>query len=263
MPRARFLLVSAVLAAVLASAPAAGATSDLPVQSGISPASKATVTAGLGTLTFTVPTACAGLSAYIDVSTDVQYDPDGTLLGTTTVDRITLDETAAGTYTGTSNGDWLNQPGGYYWQINGLGTCGTGTLGLWVGPTIGIVVKGTVAGGGGDGTVIPDDPEVLTLDQARAAIPLAIKGAHKKVARSLRRSCRRDTSGDLGAVACRASWNERTVLYTGEFTLVLDDTGDIVTRFDGKRATTACIKRRKKIGGTKKCYRAHHFSRTI
>ena len=132
---------------------------------------------------------------------------------------------------------------------------------LWVGPVTSIVVRSaTVAP---PPTDVADQTVPLTLSQAQAAVPLAIKRARRRIPRQLKRACTHAGAGDVDTVTCKSTWNDKVqYAYTGTFTLVLDDTGDIVTRFDGRRATLKCLKQRRRIG-TKKCYRTQHFDATI
>ena len=261
MPRA---FTTAVLAAALAGltfAPSAGATADLSIGPGVKPAAAQVVSTGSGPLAFSIPAACAGLNAYVEVASDVQYDADGTLYGPLTVDRFSVTDTGNGLYRGTTGGDWLQTPGVYYWQIAGLGACDAAGADLWVGPVASIVIKS--APSTGTPTDVPDQVATLTLSQARAAVPLAIKQARHRIARTLKRACTHAGIGDVDTVTCKVTWNDKVQYsYTGTFTLVLDDTGDIVTRFDGRRATLKCLKQRRRIG-TRKCYRAQHFDATI
>jgi hypothetical protein len=261
MPRAFTIAVLAAVLAGLALAPSAGATADLSIGPGVRPTAAQVVSTGSGPLAFSIPAACAGLNAYVEVATDVQYDADGTLYGPLTVDRFAVTDTGNGLYQGTTSGDWLQTPGSYYWQIDGLGACDAAGADLWVGPVASIVIKSATT----PGTPIdePDPTATLSVSQAQAAVPLAIKQARRRIARKLKRACTHVGVGDADTVTCKVNWNDKVqYFYTGTFTLVLDDTGDIVTRFDGRRATLKCLKQRRRIG-TKKCYRAHHFAATL
>ena len=261
MPRAFTIALLAAVLAGLALAPGALATGDLTVGPGGTPAAGKVVSTGSGPLAFSIPAGCAGLNAYVEVASDVQYDPDGTLYGALTVERFGVIDTGNGLYEGTASGDWLQTPGTYYWQLDGLGACDAAGADLWVGPVTSIVVRSaTVAP---PPTDVADQTVPLTLSQAQAAVPLAIKQARHRIPRQLKRACTHAGAGDVATVTCKSTWNDKVqYAYTGTFTLVLDDTGDIVTRFDGRRATLKCLKQRRRIG-TKKCYRTQHFDATI
>ena len=257
-------LTIAVLASAtlpLALAPTAGATGDITVGPSVKPSSGQTVSTTTASLPFTIPTNCIGLSAYVEVASDVQYDLDGTLYSLVTVDRFAVNDLGNGIYEGSATGDWLQTPGSYYWQLNGLGSCGGGPLDLFIGPTTPIVVRsGPVTP---PSVEVPDTIAILTISQAQAAVPLAIKNARGRVPRKLVRRCTHAGSGDAAAATCKVTWNDKVQFaYTGTFTLVLDDAGDIVTRFDGRRATLKCLKLRRKIG-TRKCWLKHHFDVTL
>ena len=173
----RRLTVAALFSATLtlALAPAAGATGDITVGPGAKPSSGQVVSTTAATLPFTIPTNCVGLSAYVEVASDVQYDLDGTLYAPVTVDRFAVTDLGNGVYQGSASGDWLQTPGSYDWQLNGLGSCGGGPLDLFVGPTTSIVVRsGTVTP---PSVEVPDTLAILTISQAQAAVPLAIKNA--------------------------------------------------------------------------------------
>ena len=264
MPR---VFTAAVLAAALAGltlAPGASATGTLEIGTAVTPANRTTLTAGTSTLAFSVPTTCPGLAAYVEVATDLQYDSDGSLAASTTVDRFSLEETAPGTYTGTASGVWLQTAAAYYWQLSGFGSCETAYNDMWVGSAFGIIVKAATGTTPTPGVEVPDEIEPLTLAQARAAVPLIIKKARRRIARKLTKSCNRDGAGDINTVTCKASWNDKVqYAYDGTFTLVLDDAGDIVSRFDGRRATLRCLKQARTKARKKKCYRKQRFNVTL
>jgi hypothetical protein len=261
MPRAFTIALLAAFLAALMLAPAALATGDLTLGTGGTPAAGKVVSTGGGPLAFSIPAGCAGLNAYVEVASDVQYDADGTLYGPLTVERFGVTDSGNGLYQGTASGDWLQTPGTYYWQLDGLGACDAAGADFWVGPVTSIVVKSATTAP--PPTDVPEDATLFTLDQARAAVPLAIKAARRRIPRKLTRACTRAGSGDVNTITCRSTWNDKVAYqYTGTFTMLLDDTGDIVTRFDGRRATLKCLKQRRRIG-TKKCYKVQHFDATL
>jgi hypothetical protein len=134
MPRAFTIALLAAVLAGLALAPGALATGDLTIGPGGTPAPGKIVSTGSGPLAFSIPAGCAGLNAYVEVASDVQYDPDGTLYGPLTVERFGVIDTGNGLYEGTASGDWLQTPGTYYWQLDGMGACDAAGADLWVGP---------------------------------------------------------------------------------------------------------------------------------
>lgn len=264
MPRVFTIAVLAAALAGLMLAPGAGATGTLEIGTTVTPANRTTLQAPVASLVFTVPTTCPGLAAYIEVARDLTYDSDGTLSASTTVDRFSLDETAPGTYSGTASGVWLQTAAAYYWQVSGFGSCETAYNDVWVGSAFGIVVKAATGTTPTPGVEVPDEIEPLTLAQARAALPLLIKKARKRIARHLKKSCNRAGAGDINTVACKGSWDDKVqYAYDGTITLALDDSGDIVGRFDGRRATLGCLKRARTKSKKKKCYRSQRFSVTI
>lgn len=263
MSRVPATVVLVVTLVVLACAPAASANGNLDIGTTFSPGVAASFLTSVSSLSFKVPTSCPGMSAYIEVARDEQYDLDGTLYQGSTVDRFTADETSVGVYEATTSGSWLQTPGAYYWQISGVGACDGGNPTLWAGPAIGMTIKATTATDPVPGSEIPDQVEILTLAQARAAIPTIVKNVKKRIARGLKRNCTRGATGDLMVVFCTVSWNDkRQYQYNGSVRAALDDTGGIVTRFDGRRATLKCLKQRKGKDA-KKCYKAHRFSYTL
>ena len=258
MSRGFTIAVLVALTGLGISAPLALAAGDFPMGVKITPSINATIPSGNPTLTFSIPSSCPGLISFVEVAKDSQLDQDGTLLNTLAVDRFPVDDIGAGTYQGSTNANWLKTPGAYYWQISGTGACDGGNPILWVGSPIGITITPVVVPGDTTGAEIPDETALLTLAQARAAIPTIIKNVKKRIARGLKRRCTRG-GGDLVAVFCTASWNDKLQYqYNGSFRMVLDDTGAVVSRFDGRRASLTCLHQRKGKGA-KKCYRAQRF----
>lgn len=263
MPRAFTIAVLAAALAASVLAPAASANGNLDIGTRFSPSVAASFTTNTSSLTFSVTTTCPGLGAFVEIARDEQYDPDGTLFEGVQVDRFALDEVTSGVYRGTSTGIWLQTPGAYYWQVSGVGACDGGNATLWVGPANGFTITSAPSTDPIPGSSVPDSSEILSLAQARAAIPTIVKNVTRRIARGLKRTCTRAGAGDLTVVLCTASWNDKLQYrYNGAFRMALNDDGTVSARFDGRRGSLACIAQRKGKNA-KACYRARRFSYTL
>lgn len=219
--------------------------------------------------TFQVTATCKGMALVGYISKQPTLDGDGAFLGGDLQDSFPMPEVTfgAGIYSGEPQGTWLQQPGEYYWQVRSANAqCDESGSIAWASQPIFIQVIGTSTSGGTTTDVTEqENGELLTISQARAAIPGTVQKAKKRTARGLKRTCTRRGSGSILAVICSASWNDRRQYsYNGLFRMALNDDGTIEARFDGRRALLSCMKsRRAQKRSVKSCFKRHKFTATV
>ena len=200
-----------------------------------------------------------GASIFIDVANQNVFGPDDRLIESARKEHFPLAETSPGTYSGQATGQWLSTPGTYYWHASGVARCAGDPYEVdRVSPVRSIVINAAPPPPGSDQIPeVPEDSALLTIAQAKAEIPGLILKRTKKLARGLKRKCSRRGDGSLLVVACTVSWSDnKKYSYNGSMRLALNDDGTLTVRFDGRRATKACIKGK----GGKKCFKKWVFS---
>jgi hypothetical protein len=254
----RAVTAAALLALVPVTALAAGTLPYDPSQT--TPAQSQNFVAGPGPLPFHfVSHDCPGASLFIDVADSTQLAPDGRPLESSRKEHFALTETSPGVYDGQASGTWLSTPGTYYWTASGVAKCVGDPYEVdQVTPERSIVINVAPPPPGSDQPPdVPEDSALLTISQAKAEIPGLILKRTKKIARGLKRKCSRRGEGSLLVVACTVSWSDnKKYSYNGSMRLALNDDGTLTVRFDGRRATRACLKGK----GGKKCYKKWTFS---
>ena len=223
------------------------------------PQQSANFTAGPGPLAFKVVSPdCPGASLFVDVANQNVYGSDDRLIESARKEHIAMTETSAGVYEGSATAQWLSTPATYYWHISGVAQCSDAFPVDRVSPVRAIVINNAPPPPGSDqNPEVEDENELLTIAQAKAEIPGLILKRTKKVARGLKRKCSRRGAGSILIVACTTSWSDnKKYSYNGSMRLALNDDGTLSVRFDGRRATRACLKGK----GGKKCYKKWVFS---
>ena len=215
--------------------------------------------AGPGPLAFTVVSPdCPGASIFVDVANQNVFGPDDRLVESARKEHISLTESSPGVYAGQGTGQWLATPGTYYWHASGVAQCAGDAFGVdRVSPVRSIVITAAPPPPGSDAPPeVPEDSALLSIAQAKAEIPGLILKRTKKIARGLKRKCNRSGEGSLQVVSCTVSWHDnKKYNYNGSMRLALNDDGTLSMRFDGRRATKACIKGK----GGKKCFKKWIF----
>jgi hypothetical protein len=252
------LLAAALVVAVPAAAFAAGA---LPYDAAqTNPQQSQNYVAGPGPASFTVVSPdCPGASLFVDVANQNVFGPDDRLIESARKEHFPLAESLSspGTYIGQATAQWLSTPGTYYWHASGAAKCDAAFEIDRVSPVRSIVINAApTPPDAGAPPEVDEDSALLTINQAKGEIPGLILKRTKKVARGLKRKCSRRGEGSLLVVACTVSWHDnKKYNYNGSMRLALNDDGTLSVRFDGRRATKSCVKRK----GGKKCFKKWVF----
>ncbi len=255
------LLALLVTAAVPATAGAAGSFPYDPAQT--VPEQSLNFTAGPGPMTFRVVSRdCPGAAVHIEVASENVFGPDDTLIDTARKDYFTLTETSPGVYDGSTGAQWLQTPGTYYWLAQTIHKCTDIYDVPRVSPVRAIVVNVAPPAPGADiYAEIPEDSEILSIALAKSEIPRIILKRTKRIARGLKRRCSRRGAGSILVVFCTVSWNDKKKYrYNGSMRLTGNDDGSIAMRFDGRRATLKCWKRKQRAKRrASSCYKRWRF----
>ena len=251
------LLAFAVSLLVAGNAHAQGTLPYDPAQT--NPQQSVNVVAGPGPLAFKVVSPdCPGAPFYIEVANENVYGPDQSLIDSARKDYFALSETSPGVYEGQTGAQWLSTPGTYYWMASAVAKCTDQFDVARNSPVRSIVITAAPPPPGSDQVPeVPEDSAILTIAQGKAEIPGLILKKTKKVARGLKRKCSRRGEGSILVVACTVAWHDNKKFnYNGAMRLALNDDGTLTARFDGRRATKACLKKK----GGKKCYKKWTFN---
>ncbi len=187
------------------------------------------------------------------------------------VDGFSLTETTPGVYEGTTSATWLQTPGSYFWQAIAPnakcdGTSEGGPAALYATPVVGIAVIASTSNSGTDTTPVDvqDDSEILTLAQAKSSIPSVIRKGTRRTGRKVSGRCTRRGSGSILVVFCTTHWTDgKKWTYNGTIRQALNDDGTISGRFDGRRATLACIKHTARKVDEKRCFKKYRFTAEV
>ena len=254
-------LVAIIAGSLPAVAPAAG---PIPVTQ-LTPAQSTNLPPG-STPTFRIDSTCTNQLINVLVANQEVYDADGLFAQSATVDKLTLSESPLGTYQGVSRSPWLSTPGTYYWQATTVADCGSGVVNPLVSPTVGIIVAAPPASDtGGTGAVeLQDSGELLTLSQAKASLGSIIQTGTRRTGKRVSGRCTRRGSGSVLVVFCTARWSDgKKYTYNGSVREALNDDGSITARFDGRRATLACIKQTARKVDEKRCFKKFRFDAQV
>ncbi|HVP02832.1 MAG TPA: hypothetical protein VMT10_09710 [Solirubrobacteraceae bacterium] len=264
------VLTALVAASLLSPASALGAaqltTSDM------QPAQSTNLAPTTTSQNFSVVSPCKGQLLQVIVATQQDLGSDGLLLASARVDTFSLTETTPGTYQGSTSATWLQTPGNYFWQAfapNAL--CNPNTpdgspSGLYASGVVGIAVLSPSSPGDTTGTPVDvqDNSEILTINQAKTAVPSVIRKGTRRTGRRVTARCSRHGSGSLLVVFCTTRWTDgKTWTYNGSIRQALNDDGTISARFDGRRAKLSCIKKTARKIDEKRCYKKYHFTAEV
>jgi hypothetical protein len=224
------------------------------------PAPSQSVVAGAASLSFkVVAPACTTTEMFVEVASRETYDSNNSLADSVQSDYIALTQTSPGVFEGQTNAKWLKTPATYFWQAYTVANCG-GVFDYtleYVSQTRELVV--TAPPPPPAQPAAPEaakDSKTLSVAQASAEVPKVILKRTRKTARGLKRRCARRGTGNL-IVYCTVSWTDNTKYsYTGSMRLARNDDGTLSSRFDGRRAQRACLKK----GRGARCYKKWTFS---
>ncbi len=262
----RVLLLSCVLAALILPA-FASAAGEFPVTQ-MAPAQSTNLAPG-STPLFRVTSPCAGQLVSVTVANQDIRDGEGRLAASVQVDGFQLSETgqATGVYEATARAAWLQAPGTYFWQASSVANCSdsSGPTAPLVSPVVAIIVSApTSASGDVSPTTVDDNSEILTLAQAKSALPSVITKGTRRTGRRISGRCTRRGSGSILVVFCTTRWTDgKRYTYNGSVRQALNDDGTISARFDGRRAKLSCLKKTARKVDEKRCYRKYRFTAEI
>ena len=266
----RSALLAAVLAA-LALPASASASASFTGALDMSPAQSTNISPTTTSLGFHVGIpSCLGQLMQVVVANQSTTGADGLLLPGAQVDGFSLTETAPGVYEGTTAATWLQTPGSYYWQgIAPNAKCGGGDGGpalVYATPVVGVLVGAPTTSSGTDSTPVDvqDNSEILTLAQAKSSLPSVISKGTRRTGRRVSGRCTRRGSGSILVVFCTTHWTDgRKWTYNGTIRQALNDDGTISGRFDGRRASLACIKHSARKVDEQRCSKKYHFTAEV
>ncbi len=264
------LVVLAVVLAALALPASALASASLSVTE-MTPGQGTNIAPTSTSLTFRVRSSCQGQQLQVLVANQEAYDTDGLLLGSVQVDKFSLSETTPGTYEGATTATWLQTPGTYFWQGVApnakcdLASADGGPALIYATPAVGVIVSSPTSSSGGSTPVdVQDNSEILTLAQAKASMPDVIRKGTRRTGRKVSGRCTRRGSGSILVVFCTTHWTDgKTWTYNGTIRQALNDDGTISGRFDGRRASLACVKHTARKVDEKRCFKKFHFTAEV
>ncbi|HEY5142079.1 MAG TPA: hypothetical protein VII98_01135 [Solirubrobacteraceae bacterium] len=269
---ARLVVLAAVLATLVvpASASAAASFAGTP---GMSPAQSTNISPTTTSLGFRVSIPCLGQLMQVVVANQSTTGADGLLIPGAQVDAFTLTETTPGVYEGTTSATWLQTPGSYFWQGVAPNAKCDGTSGGDGGPAlvyatqvVGVVVGAPTTGSGTDSTPVDvqDNSEILTLAQAKSSLTSVIRKGTRRTGRRVFGRCTRRGSGSILVVFCTTRWTDgKQWTYNGTIRQALNDDGTISGRFDGRRASLACIMQTARKIDERRCFKKFHFTAEV